>query len=270
MEEGQLLGVVNNPARYEDITALQRVMADYRDNRLTLAQAEDRLQGDWLLGEVQDAYLLWRNSLQDLSLTQELVVLEKQRIEIGKRIQYYQTLNRQLEKQQQLLTKEVTLADKTFARDQILFQEGTIAEATFEEGQARWLQAWRSLETAKLSVTNNQIAISQLKAELNELGLQQTQEQREQQRQIKTSFQQLESQLAQWRQRYLLTAPIAGTVTLTKYWSDAQFVQAGEEVLTVVPSASRLYGQVLMPMAGSGKVAVGQTVHMRIEQLPLY
>ncbi len=268
VERGQVLGIINSPARYEDIQALQQTMTDYQTNGLSLVQVEARLEKDWQLGEVQDAYLLWYGSLQDRSLTQELVVYEKQMAEIRERIQHYQTLNHQLEKQQQLLIKEVMLADKTFARDQALFEEGTIAEAAFEEGEARWLQAWRSLETAKAGITNNQITISQLQAEVTELGLQQTQEQRGQQQQIETALRQLESQLARWQQQYVLTSPIDGTVAFTKYWSDAQYVRPNEEVLTVVPASNQLYGQVLMPMAGSGKVAVGQTVYIRFDNYP--
>ena len=160
------------------------------------------------------------------------------------------------------------LAEKKFARNQTLFQEKVIAEAAFEENQTELLQAQRLLETIRESETNNQIAISQLKAQLIDLHLQQTQEQREQQNYIETSLQQLESQLAQWRQRYVLIAPISGTVTFTKYWSEAQYVQPGEEVVTVVPRSDSLYGQVLMPMAGSGKVAVGQTVYIRFDNYP--
>ena len=268
VSRNQLLAIINNPAHYNDVDSLEKLIAAYKTGRWSSAQVLLLTREEWSLGEVQDAYLVWRSNLQNEALSQELVVFKKQIAEIQKSIQYYQRLNRQLNNQQQLLVRELRLAEKKFNRNQTLFREGTIAEVTFEESQAEWLQAQRLLETARASVTTNEIVTAQMEAQVTDLRLHQTQEQREQQNQIEAASQQLESQIASWRQQYVLTAPIGGTVSFTKYWSDAQYVQPNEEVITVVPHSDSLYGQVLMPIAGSGKVSVGQTVYIRFDNYP--
>jgi multidrug resistance efflux pump len=52
---------------------------------------------------------------------------------------------------------------------------------------------------------------------------------------LSSSINQLQTQLAQWEQNYLLTSPIDGVVTLTKYWQKNQNVAAGEVLATVAP-----------------------------------
>ena len=52
-------------------------------------------------------------------------------------------------------------------------------------------------------------------------------------------------------------------------WSRNQNVKAGETVFTIQPSdSSRLLGKALLPLQGSGKVHVGQRVHIRLNNYP--
>ena len=52
-------------------------------------------------------------------------------------------------------------------------------------------------------------------------------------------------------------------------WSRNQNVKAGETVFTIQPSdSSRVLGKALLPLQGSGKVHVGQRVHIRLNNYP--
>ena len=68
---------------------------------------------------------------------------------------------------------------------------------------------------------------------------------------------------------YVLTSPIDGKITFTRYWVSNQNVQAGEEVFTVIPvMESRLIGKAKLPVARSGKVETGQKVNIRLVNFP--
>lgn len=60
-----------------------------------------------------------------------------------------------------------------------------------------------------------------------------------------------------------------GKVTFMTVWSRNQNVKAGETVFTIQPSdSSRVLGKALLPLQGSGKVHVGQRVHIRLNNYP--
>ena len=63
--------------------------------------------------------------------------------------------------------------------------------------------------------------------------------------------------------------PIAGKVTFTKFWNENQDIIAGENVLTVIPEKpEKLTGKLQLPVAGSGKVKIGQKVNIKLENYP--
>lgn len=86
--------------------------------------------------------------------------------------------------------------------------------------------------------------------------------------QLLESYENLRSQLSIWEQKYVLRAPIGG-VTFFKFWSDHQFVNVGDEVMTIVPDQTQaVIGKVQMPVQNSGKVKSGQQVYIRLDNYP--
>jgi hypothetical protein len=78
------------------------------------------------------------------------------------------------------------------------------------------------------------------------------------------------SNIAEWKKTYLIIAPIAGKATLSKIWTAKQTINAGEEVVTIVPTAvgSKVFCQAIMPIANSGKVKIGQFTTIRFDNFP--
>jgi len=72
------------------------------------------------------------------------------------------------------------------------------------------------------------------------------------------------------QQNYLITAPITGKINLEKIWSENQFVQTGEPLLTIIPAASggKIIAKAKLPIANSGKVKIGQTVNISLNGYP--
>lgn len=63
-------------------------------------------------------------------------------------------------------------------------------------------------------------------------------------------------------------SPFAGKVQFLKFWNNNQFIQAGEPAFTIVPKQEALFGQVLLPAIGSGKVKTGQEAIVKLEDYP--
>ncbi|MEM6966040.1 MAG: HlyD family secretion protein [Bacteroidota bacterium] len=87
---------------------------------------------------------------------------------------------------------------------------------------------------------------------------------------IKENVERLKSKIEIWKKTYLIIAPVAGKVSFSKIWSEQQFVNTGEEVLTVVPmdGVGKIVGKALLPIANLGKVKPEQTVNIQLDGFP--
>lgn len=268
VEQGEVLGYLENPARQEDILTLQQQLATYKTRQLNGTIVTALFSTSMQLGELQASYLRFINTLRNEQFVRQQGAYDQRILALWNRIQQYQQLNLSLKKQEDLFTRELAFAQKQYDRDLLLYQEQTIAAADWEQRQVAFLKVQQSHEAMQANILNNTIQISQLQTQVLDLQLDQKKEQAEGQVAINDALQQLESELASWKQRYLLIAPLAGRLAMTNYWSDVHFVQPGEEIMRVVADSKELYGQVRMPVAGSGKVAVGQSVIIKFDNYP--
>ncbi len=267
---GDYLAVLENAARTGDVNYLAGQLAAFRAafhggrNRVSALSFRDQLQ----LGELQAPYVAFLSSLSDYTRSRSLLAHDQQIGALRARTRQYGQLAVQLEKQSRLLAEELGLAEKRLRTDQQLFGEKVLSEADFDRSKNSYLQSQRAFESARKDIISNQIALSQLETQIAELGVAKVDTEEKLRNAVESTLRTLESQLMAWQQRYLLRTPIAGRVAFSKYWSNNQFVKAGEEVLTVVPPSGEIYGQILVPVAGSGKVAVGQKVFIRFDNYP--
>ncbi|MBC7920341.1 MAG: HlyD family efflux transporter periplasmic adaptor subunit [Ferruginibacter sp.] len=270
VRRGDYLAMLENPAHLADIHYLNKKVARFRTWRYQTDKTTENgdFREDLVLGELQTAYAAFLSSRRDYQRSKRLLSHDKQIKGLQSRIQQYQRMNEQLEKQQHLLAEELKLSHKRFATDKKLFEEAVLAEQEFDQSKTTLLQAERTVELAQGNIINNQIMLSQLRTQVTELEVEKSNLEGQLQNNVENTLKTLESQLDTWEQRYLLQTPIAGKVAFVKYRSDNQFVRSGEEVMTVVPDSDELYGQVLMPVAGSGKASVGQPVNIRFDNYP--
>ena len=78
----------------------------------------------------------------------------------------------------------------------------------------------------------------------------------------------LESSISLWKEHYLLYAPIAGELEYLSFWRNNSFVQAGQELFTIIPDKNNVIGEVVIPSFGAGKVEKGQTANVKINNYP--
>jgi len=161
-------------------------------------------------------------------------------------ILYYEDLIRQLVRQKKLLIQEAALSEKKYHNDLQMYEKKLIAEEEFNKSQTIWLQKKSAIEQAGAQILDYKIKlVDNQKIALDFIN-----------------------QLAIWEEQYILKAPIDGTISFFKYWSDNQYVSAGDEVMAVVSDCREIVGKIYMPQASAGKVKLGQTVKIRFESYP--
>lgn len=160
-------------------------------------------------------------------------------------------------------------AQKLFEIDSTLYSNAALSLVDYQSARNSLLQQLSSLESSKMSVDNQQMSILQSEQSIFDLEQQRIDEDQQLTSALTSAKEQLSAQIRQWEQTYLLIAPCDGKVTFTKYWQKNQNVNAGEVLVTVVPDGDTLVmGKILLPQQGAGKVKVGQTANVKLDNFP--
>jgi multidrug resistance efflux pump len=220
------------------------------------------------LGDLQAPYQSLVQSLQEYRLQHTSSARQAQASYLTQQLKQHERLGQQLARLQDLASQELTLARKRYAAEQLLLANKVIADADADRSQQDYLHAKGAYETAQNNIVNNQLIIIQLQAQQTGLQLIASDQNVQTRDQIHRSLRGLASQIQLWQEHYILTAPVAGVVSFSRLRSDEQFVQVGEEALTLVPRSASYIGQLYLPLAGSGKVKIGQRVNLRFDAYP--
>ena len=242
---GAILAVIENPANMGDVFKLKKKMdlfKTFHDNFESITNIVfDRTAS---LGQLQDTYAEFIRDINSLIL---VIQHENDDESLDKISPTYGDEISKLVYQKVLLLKEVKLAEKKYAGGKILFEKGLLSEMELADSEVEY----RKKEDTMAYVNGD------IKYIKNNLILS-----------IQLTYKRLESQLAEWDYKYVLTAPIKGDVSFFDFWSNNQFINAGDDVMTIVPPSHNIIGKVYLPIAGSGKVKKGQKVYIQCDNYP--
>ncbi len=269
VEKGRLVAVLHNAADREDVRIVGECLAAGAALLPEVEVCEKWLEAPYRLGGLQSAFADFQSKCRDYRhyLSTDHIAKKKSllREQIAKNREYYS----KLERQRLLLLKDLDYGLRTLRRDSLLLSEAVISSADFETTAQNYLAKQNAKAGFDASLTSTELQIIQAEQQLVELSLQQENETAEYERALSQSRQQLVSQLAEWRQQYVLEAPAAGRVTLVGYWSKHQHVAVGARIASIVPdSETEVIGRLQIPSAGFGKVRTGQIVNVKLNGYP--
>lgn len=263
-----LLAIIQNPASTEDLYRLKDILLEHQavpDSLTRLLPGKE----DFVLGEIQSAYIGMLSSLHEYKNYRELVYYPKKIVAIRDQIDKYSAYYRNQQRQQQVVKEQYGIACKQYERDSSLFTRQVISPFEYETAKNTLLQNRYSLEGANAALENLKIQIGQLEESLLDLQLQQAEKESLLLHNYRTAMEELLNMIGSWELDYCLRSPIEGRVTFTKYWNENQFITSGEDVFSVVPEEEeRLLGRASLPVQRSGKVKLNQRVIVRFANFP--
>ena len=266
---GSIIGILENPASLEDIDKLSGLLSQLEnsDKRQVLATP---LLKNLQLGNIQFSYAALTQKINDLryfknsdDVDQKIKVLERQ---IGLK----ETLSTNLERQKTILLQEIEINNVNLKRNEKLHEAQVVSILEIEKLKTKSLQLLRQLDMLENQMVNNDISKEEIRTIIIDFRKIRKDGSSGRQLKIEEELQSIKSEIALWKQSYLLTAPISGQVSFSNVFSEQQFVSANQEVLTIVPTAKngQVVARALLPVANSGKVTRGQRVNIRLDGFP--
>lgn len=272
VKEGELLAVIRNPAKLEDVMVVKRMLEESDTlvvETQNFASPQTVYTPSLQLGDLQSAYTAFDNALTDYRHFVETDYHNRKITVIRKQIAAQKNLLQKTVNQLNISRKQLATAQKLFEIDSMLYSNAALSLVDYQSARNSLLQQLSSLESSKMSVDNQQMSILQSEQSIFDLEQQRIDEEQQLISALTSAKEQLAAQIRQWEQTYLLVAPCDGKVTFTKYWQKNQNVNAGEVLVTVVPDGdTQVVGKILLPQQGAGKVKVGQTVNVKLDNFP--
>jgi len=266
IDKNQVLVVFESASNYDDVRNLSELLGKSMTiDSLTVVSFPDNIK----LGSLQDAYTILQKRIQEYINFKKLNYYQRKINSVNAELKKYSLFLDRLEDKEVIQKQEYRLVEKQYQRDSALYVDRVISSSQLEKSEAQKLNKLSEWKNTQTELASSQIEVSNLQQEILELELKFEENSRTFEQNIKESYEKLKGEIAQWEQNYIIRSPFEGQVSFTKIWSENQYVEKGEVVLTVLPTEQgELLGKVMLSAKGAGKVKEGHSAVIRFDNYP--
>ncbi|MDR0602744.1 MAG: HlyD family efflux transporter periplasmic adaptor subunit [Bacteroidales bacterium] len=264
LKEGDLIAYIESGTNYKDVLFLDSILHTFNPHNKNIVALPFNLN----LGEVgsayntffiayleyerligSDLYKIIRETLYDkIEVDKDIISNIDVGIDIKKNIISGSTV--QLEKDKELLSIKA------------------ITEDVFEDKKQNLLSKEESLvnlENSKLS------KLSEISNNIYEIQKNKLEEKDKKDRALSeliSSINNLSNLIQIWKEKYLHYSTLDGELEYLGFWRENYFISSGQELFSIIPVKNEIMGEVFIPSIGAGKVKIGQTANVKINNYP--
>lgn len=267
----QILAVFNSIADVEDVLQLEQEvdeLSEFDLESLRSYQPNVKLN----VGEISPAYTNFVSVFQYMPFSTNdktdiaaIHNLERHIAQLNASIQTMETRKNKFNADIKALNQEFRAKSENYANS----TDEKDAPDVFEANR-KLSEKVSEKENLEIEIAGKREEISNTRARILELQLQQQSGLKDKIFQLKQSLSNLKTSIQQWKEDFLVQAPASGKVSFYSDFSERQYNKAGEELMVVIPASpgNKYIGQVRLPAKGSGKVRTGQRVNIKFERYP--
>ncbi len=267
VKHGQILAVIENTANFDDFLTLKNVTdtlkLDYDNFNFPIEKTEHLS-----LGELEQDYALFEKSYTDFILNKNLRPFSIETISGQQTLSELDGRIKVLKTQRELERRELNFRKKDLERTKSLYGKGVISKVEFENKELEYLQAQRNYQNTKINMSQIQESKNNTRRGIQGSNINKIQNDTKYLKDVISSYKQLKRSIKHWEQNYLLIASIDGKVSFQKFWGKNQFVNNGDDVLTILPTESSLVGKITTSAINTGKIKSDQNVLIKLDGYP--
>ncbi|MEM8937882.1 MAG: HlyD family efflux transporter periplasmic adaptor subunit [Bacteroidota bacterium] len=270
VNENDILAVIENPSKHEDIFYLKENLKDSLLSIDTLTKLYQNFPSDLELEvDMHSSYQKFLKAFQNYLLYLNLNDGQRESENLNFRVS---RIKRQINiKNGQLETakRNFSLSNQNRERQKTLFDKGVVSRQQLDASEQELLVASNEInrireELEGLHVDNLDIQDLASKS-LNKDIINASKYFSE----LQLAKQELKGKIDRWEKSYALKSPISGVVTVFDVWNNFQNVENKEHILTIVPlGKNRLLGKCKVPINNSAKLQQGQNVIIKLDNYP--
>ena len=265
VKKGDYLAVLENTANVKDVIKASELIHSFTR---FFSSPDSLIQFEELnnLGEIQLDYSSFLLSYNDYKYFIENNYYSRRVSQIKKQINVLEELSSNTLKQRIISEKEHKLAFDRYEKDQQLFKKSLISQTELSQSEQSYLSVNKLLESSKSSLLNNELQRIEYNKTLSDISNQYRDQKRNQLNLVRSAYKQFKARFEMFEQTYILKAPNDGIASFLGFWSQNQYVRSGETVMFIVSNNQPIIGKINLTTVGAGKVKVGQTVKIKLDQ----
>ncbi len=264
--KGDKIALIESTANFEDVKEVESLvyLLDTIQNFSSFEMENTRKS----LGEIQNEFNSFISAFNALQFFYKNNFEAESNKNIGTQLAQVKAQHRKLLNQKHLLKQEIDLLSKQVNQRAKLYKNKVISKEEYENLKVTYFQKRQQYETYKISISNNKISQANLEKNISDNSNSRVFKDNETIMKFEESKDILISKINWWKKKYLITAPISGTISFGKIWSENQKIVQGEDIFTIIPEKNKLIAKIYIPLEGVGKVKENQHVLINLSSFP--
>jgi multidrug resistance efflux pump len=268
--DGEVLGYMESVASHSEVLSLSTLL-DTLQYFTDINQLEE-IPGFWKtvkqpftnLGELQQAHQAFMQSFIGFKdyLSSGFYIAKKQMLK--KDLYNTQRLLQTIQQQKRLQQQDLAIAEENYKVHDTLRNEALITAIEYRSQQSQMIAKKMNIPQLNASIISNESQQNALLKEMLELDNQVSQQ--------KAIFTQVlgsyKAAVKEWKQKYLLLAPVGGTINYAGFLEVNQQLQLGQVVAYITNTTNTYYAELLLPQTNFGKIKSGQQVWLKFSSYP--
>lgn len=272
VEAGQILGYMESVANPQSVLAIRNqidsiniLIIQHRTDdiiRLFPNYSNQKLNNN--LGELQAPYQTFIQSFVTFRDFLNSGFFLKKKNMLHTDMDNIQKLNTILTSQKELLDQDLTLSKETYNANKSLANDKVISSLDYRNEKSKLISKQLSIPLINLSIVGNESQQNEKRKEIAELENQII----SQKNIFIQSLQTIKSQVQLWEFKYLLKAPVSGTVSFKGFFQENQEMKVGQTLFYVQPGNTVFFVEMLISQYNFGRVKKGQQVLLKFQAYP--
>ncbi len=262
--EGDVIGYIESGVNYDDVLRIDSLLSVYDIRFLSQLSVPPSLT----LGEIASSFSAFMIAhLQYLRFV-ESDIYRIRSVGLQRQIEIDGKIIQNMEKEDVLKKKMLHISQVRTEKDSTLAAKKAISEEEYMRQSSEFLSQKDNYEAFRNEMFSRQAQISKNKQELEQLHLEVQENKDKLYADLLARKNELMNAIRVWKEKYVQYAPVSGELEFLGFWRENGFVQNGQELFSIIPSKNKMVGEVLIPSYGVGKIKIGQTANVKIENYP--
>lgn len=265
--QGQLLGFIESQANHYEVISLFQTI-DSMQVLMNTSKSEDilkfPLQSYKNIGEVQQAY---QTFMQGFILFRQYLAtgyyIRKKAMLLNDMV-FLQRLHANLIQQKEMQQADLDLETETFDANTTLKDQKVISAFDYRIEKSKYISKSLTIPQINSSIINNESIRHEKQKEI--LGLEN--EIAQQKGIFVQALNTLKAQLNEWKNKFLLIAPIDGKIAFAGFFQENQQIENNRTICFINPENSSYYAEIYIPQNNFGKVRSGEKVLLKLPSYP--
>lgn len=229
VKEGEYIAVIQNSANTDDVQKIASLMNQFDPNESgTFKHTVTLFPEKVSLGELNMKYYSFLSSLKSIIDYSDDNVYEQQQISLVDGIKWREKILNETKNVLSISTENLEISEKWLDKYSSLNKD-LVSTYEFEIDRSRieLLSARQNNQNLVKEIASVEMQITESENKLSQLSVERREKERQLHLDLFASYHELNDQIKQWEQTYVLKAPFDGQVEFLKFWANDQLLLIG-------------------------------------------